>query len=81
MLVTAVDDADELQDVEAAEGDERDAFVGFLAPDGERLGDEECGVAQQCEAEDDCDDILHGWCCPVARCCLRSFTLTAGTPA
>jgi hypothetical protein len=34
VLVEAVDDTDCLQDAESAEGDERDAFVGFLAPDG-----------------------------------------------
>jgi len=59
VLVEAVDDADGLEDAESAEGDEGDAFIGFFAPEGDDLGDEEEGVAAQAEAEDDGYDLLH----------------------
>ncbi len=37
LLQHAVGDADDLQNAEAAEGDERDAFVGLFAPNGDGL--------------------------------------------
>ena len=61
MLVEAVEDAYDLEDAETGEGDQGDAFVGFLAIDGDDLGDEEEGVADQAEAEEDCDELLHGF--------------------
>lgn len=52
-------DADELQQVESAEGDERDAFGGFLAPEGDGLRNEEESVDDEAEAEEDGDDFFH----------------------
>ena len=59
MLVDAVQDADGLEDVESAEGEEGDAFIALLAPEGDGLGDEEQAVDDQAEAEKDGDDLLH----------------------
>ena len=59
MLIEAVEDTDDLEDAEAGEGDEGDAFVGLLAPDGDDLGDEEECVADEAEAEEEGDELLH----------------------
>lgn len=60
MLVDAVKDAYGLQDVEAAEGDEGDAFGGFGAPECDGLGEEEEAVYDESQAEEDGDSLLHG---------------------
>ena len=59
VLVEAVEDADDLEDAESREGDEGDALVGLFAPDGDDLGDEEEGVADESEAEEEGDEFLH----------------------
>jgi len=80
LLVKPVDDANGLEDTEAAEGQQRDAFVGFLAPDGDDLGHEEQGITAQTEAEDDGDDLLHA--APPSllnRSALRALALAASS--
>lgn len=59
VLVDAVEDADGLEDVEAAEGDEGDSFRGFGAPESDGLGEEEEAVYDESEAEEDGDGLLH----------------------
>ena len=59
MFVDAVDDSDDLQNAEAAEGDQRNAFVAFLAPDGERLRHEKGCIAQQGQPKDIRDNFPH----------------------
>src|SRR3569833_2251884 len=58
-LICTVNDPDDLKDAKAAKCNERDALVGFLAPDGDDLRDKEQSVAEQTEAEDDCNDLFH----------------------
>ncbi len=60
VLVDAVEDADGLEDVESAEGEEGDAFGGFLAPEGDGLREEEEAVDYEAQAEEDGDELLHG---------------------
>jgi hypothetical protein len=60
VLIEAVYDADDLQDAKAAEGDERDAFIGLFAPEGDGLRDEERCIAEQGKTEDKGDDFSHG---------------------
>ena len=55
VLVEAVNDADDLQDAEAAEGDQRDAFIGLLAPHRDGLRHKEQCVAEQADSKDDCN--------------------------
>ena len=80
LLVEAVDDADGLQDAEAAEGDERDAFIAFLAPDGHDLRHEEQRVAAQAQPKDDGDNLLHAARPPLPNlAALRAFALAASS--
>jgi hypothetical protein len=59
VFVEAVNDGDHLQDAESREGDERDALVGFLAPDGDDLRDKEHRITEQAEAENDSYEFFH----------------------
>src|SRR5208337_606196 len=80
LLKEAVDDANGLQDAEAAEGNERNTLVGFFAPDGDDLRDEEQRVAAQAQPEDDGDNLLHAGC-PSLRnlSALRAFARAASS--
>jgi hypothetical protein len=59
ILIKSMDDSNHLQDAKAAKGDQRDAFIGLLAPDSQGLGYEERSIAEKGETEDDSDKILH----------------------
>ena len=47
MLEVPMNDGDDLQDVEATEGEQRDVFSAASAPDLNQLGDEEQRVDEQ----------------------------------
>ena len=59
VLIETVDDGDGLKHIEAGKRDQRDAVIGFLAPQGDRLWDEEGGVSEEAQAKYDRYDLFH----------------------
>ena len=61
VLVDAMNHADDLQDAKAAEGDQGNALIALLAPEGNGLGHKEGGVAQKSQPEDERNNLPHSY--------------------